>query len=186
MLDFLIQITLRVFRGQIKNFPLQWSSHVLLCHLYYLVNVAFVRIRKFVVVSTFILNINANTAFTIIVNLENTFILEYMLINCVTIPLWCPWNVQPLSLFHALASLTIAALDTNNNFLLCLLLRLLKGRSIPGKVLLTRRPDPLDDSGFQRSPSYQRSFSQNDAGTSDDMDKSMEVMLRVNIYYVYE
>lgn len=66
---------------------------------------------------------------------------------------------------------------------LCLLLRLLKGRSIPGKVLLTRRPDQIDDSGLQdRSPSYQRSFSQNDAGTSDDMDKSIEVMLRVKIY----
>ncbi|XP_039010157.1 GTPase-activating protein GYP1-like [Hibiscus syriacus] len=52
---------------------------------------------------------------------------------------------------------------------------LLKGRSIPGKVLLTRRPDPLDDSGLQeQSPSYQRSFSQNDAGTSDAMDKTVE------------
>ncbi|OMO71108.1 hypothetical protein COLO4_28386 [Corchorus olitorius] len=56
---------------------------------------------------------------------------------------------------------------------------LLKGRSIPGKVLLTRRSDPLDDSGLQeRSPSYQRSFSQNDAGTSEDMDKSIEGKLR--------
>ncbi|XVF29467.1 hypothetical protein REPUB_Repub15cG0123900 [Reevesia pubescens] len=54
-------------------------------------------------------------------------------------------------------------------------LRFLKGRSIPGKVFLTRRPDPLDDSGLQQqSPSYQRSYSQNDAGTSDDMDKYME------------
>ncbi|KAK8704746.1 hypothetical protein V6N13_048359 [Hibiscus sabdariffa] len=52
---------------------------------------------------------------------------------------------------------------------------LLKGRSIPGKVLLTRKPDPLDDSGLQeQSPRYQRSVSQNDAGTSDDMDKSVE------------
>ncbi|XVE81002.1 hypothetical protein DITRI_Ditri15bG0027400 [Diplodiscus trichospermus] len=52
---------------------------------------------------------------------------------------------------------------------------LLKGRSIPGKVLLTRRLDPLNESSLQeRSPSYQRSFSHNDAGTSDDMDKSWE------------
>ncbi|XVE84458.1 hypothetical protein DITRI_Ditri17bG0015500 [Diplodiscus trichospermus] len=51
----------------------------------------------------------------------------------------------------------------------------LKGRSIPGKILLTRRPDPFDDSGSQeRSPSYQRSFSQKEAGTSDEIDKSME------------
>lgn len=62
------------------------------------------------------------------------------------------------------------------------LLRLLKGRSIPGKILLTRRSDILDDSGSQdRSPSYQRSLSQNDAGTSDDMDKSVEVRLRVTV-----
>ncbi|MBA0711136.1 hypothetical protein Golax_010357 [Gossypium laxum] len=59
------------------------------------------------------------------------------------------------------------------------LLRLLKGCSIPGKILLTRRSDILDDSGSQeRSPSYQRSFSQNDAGTSDDMDKSVEEGVR--------
>ncbi|EOY04760.1 Ypt/Rab-GAP domain of gyp1p superfamily protein isoform 1 [Theobroma cacao] len=66
------------------------------------------------------------------------------------------------------------SLDSRFNQTLRNVQGLLKGRSIPGKVLLTRRPDPLDDSGFQRSPSYQRSFSQNDAGTSDDMDKSME------------
>ncbi|KAG8501730.1 hypothetical protein CXB51_003888 [Gossypium anomalum] len=39
-------------------------------------------------------------------------------------------------------------------------IRLLKGRCIPGKILLTRR------------------FSQNDAGTSDDMDKSVEGEVR--------
>ncbi|XP_022722258.1 GTPase-activating protein gyp1-like isoform X1 [Durio zibethinus] len=67
------------------------------------------------------------------------------------------------------------SLDSRFNQTLRNVQGLLKGRSIPGKVLLTRRPDPLDDSGLQeRSPSYQRSFSQNDAGTSDDMDKSME------------
>ncbi|KAE8704454.1 Ypt/Rab-GAP domain of gyp1p superfamily protein isoform 2 [Hibiscus syriacus] len=52
---------------------------------------------------------------------------------------------------------------------------LLKGRSIPGKVLLTRRTDQLHDSGLQeQSPTYQRSVSHSDAGTSDDMDKSLE------------
>ncbi|XWS13177.1 hypothetical protein CRYUN_Cryun36dG0015200 [Craigia yunnanensis] len=67
------------------------------------------------------------------------------------------------------------SLDSRFNQTLRNVQGLLKGRSIPGKVLLTRRPDPLDDSGLQeRSPSYQRSFSQNNAGTSDDMDKSME------------
>ncbi|GMN36243.1 hypothetical protein TIFTF001_005866 [Ficus carica] len=53
---------------------------------------------------------------------------------------------------------------------------LLKGRTIPGKVLLTRRSDPLDDSNLQEhSPSYHRSFSSNDAGTSDRVDKPEEV-----------
>ncbi|KAK4781681.1 hypothetical protein SAY86_015783 [Trapa natans] len=45
---------------------------------------------------------------------------------------------------------------------------LLKGRSIPGKVLLTRRSDPLDDSPWQdRSPKYERSLSENDSGPRD-------------------
>lgn len=52
---------------------------------------------------------------------------------------------------------------------------MLKGRSIPGKILLTTRADPLDDSAFQSSPSFRRSFSHNDAGAIDDMDKSTEV-----------
>ncbi|PPD92057.1 hypothetical protein GOBAR_DD11010 [Gossypium barbadense] len=74
------------------------------------------------------------------------------------------------------------SLDSRFNQTLKNVQGLLKGRSIPGKILLTRRSDILDDSGSQeRSPSYQRSFSQNDAGTSDDMDKSMEVRLRVTV-----
>ncbi|XVF37626.1 hypothetical protein REPUB_Repub20aG0025700 [Reevesia pubescens] len=99
-----------------------------------------------------------------------------MLISCVTITLRCPWSVHSyFSWLHALGSHNYC-FGCNNNFLLFLLLRLLKGRSIPGKVLLTRRPDPLDDSGLQQqSPSYQRSYSQNDAGTSDDMEKYMEI-----------
>ncbi|MBA0738409.1 hypothetical protein Gogos_011771, partial [Gossypium gossypioides] len=67
------------------------------------------------------------------------------------------------------------SLDSRFNQTLKNVQGLLKGRSIPGKILLTRRSDILDDSGSQeRSPSYQRSFSQNDASTSDDMDKSVE------------
>ncbi|TYH27870.1 hypothetical protein ES288_A02G103300v1 [Gossypium darwinii] len=67
------------------------------------------------------------------------------------------------------------SLDSRFNQTLKNVQGLLKGHSIPGKILLTRRLDILDDSGSQeRSPSYQRSFSQNDAGTSDDMDKSVE------------
>ncbi|XP_062082274.1 GTPase-activating protein GYP1 isoform X1 [Humulus lupulus] len=51
---------------------------------------------------------------------------------------------------------------------------LLKGRTIPGKILLTRRSDPVDDlSSQENSPSYQRSFSSNDAGTSDRMEKAV-------------
>ncbi|XWS22191.1 hypothetical protein CRYUN_Cryun29cG0013000 [Craigia yunnanensis] len=66
------------------------------------------------------------------------------------------------------------SLDSRFNQTLRNVQRLFRGRSIPGKVLLTRRSDPLDDSGLQeQSPSYQRSFSQNEVGTSDDMDKSM-------------
>lgn len=89
------------------------------------------------------------------------------------------------SLLHELTSLTIIALNASNNFLFCHLLRLLKGRSIPGKVLLTRRLEMFDNSGVQhQSPSYQRSYSENDAGRSNDADKYMEVMLRVNSYCV--
>ncbi|XWS22181.1 hypothetical protein CRYUN_Cryun29cG0012700 [Craigia yunnanensis] len=66
------------------------------------------------------------------------------------------------------------SLDSKFNQTLRNVQRLLKGRSIPGKVLLTRRPDPLEDSGLQEQcPSNQRSFPQNEVGTSDDMDKSM-------------
>ncbi|XP_025015093.2 TBC1 domain family member 22B [Ricinus communis] len=56
---------------------------------------------------------------------------------------------------------------------------LLKGRSIPGKVLLTRKTDPPEDPSLQeRSPSFGRSFSENDAGTSDRMDMSREAEAR--------
>ncbi|KAK9907197.1 hypothetical protein M0R45_014827 [Rubus argutus] len=52
---------------------------------------------------------------------------------------------------------------------------LLKGRSMPGKVLLTRRSDLLDHSNSQEpSLNYARSFSYNDAETSDSISKALE------------
>ncbi|KAH7848665.1 hypothetical protein Vadar_005899 [Vaccinium darrowii] len=50
---------------------------------------------------------------------------------------------------------------------------LLKGRSFPGKVLLTRRSDPPSDSSL-RSPDIDRSFSNKDAGTSEWLDDFVE------------
>ncbi|KAG5530546.1 hypothetical protein RHGRI_025484 [Rhododendron griersonianum] len=50
---------------------------------------------------------------------------------------------------------------------------LLKGRSFPGKVMLTRRSDPLSDSSL-RSPDTDRSFSNKHAGTSEWLDDSVE------------
>ncbi|XP_044473888.1 GTPase-activating protein GYP1-like isoform X2 [Mangifera indica] len=58
--------------------------------------------------------------------------------------------------------------------------RLLKGRSIPGKILLTRRADPIEDPTLH-SPSSGRSLSQNDAGTSDNMHDSIEVLFMVEV-----
>ncbi|XVF65685.1 hypothetical protein PTKIN_Ptkin09bG0269000 [Pterospermum kingtungense] len=71
------------------------------------------------------------------------------------------------------------SLDSRFNQTLRNVQGLLKGRSIPGKVLLTRRPDPLSDSGLP-SPSYQRSLSQNDAGRRDDVDKFLEGVRNTN------
>ncbi|RZB74333.1 TBC1 domain family member 22B isoform B [Glycine soja] len=52
---------------------------------------------------------------------------------------------------------------------------LLKGRSIPGKILLSRRVDPPDNSNSKvSSPNYKRSFSHNDAGTSDHTSGAVE------------
>ncbi|KAH7833346.1 hypothetical protein Vadar_005314 [Vaccinium darrowii] len=50
---------------------------------------------------------------------------------------------------------------------------LLKGRSFPGKVLLTRRSDPPSDSSL-RSSDIDRSFSNKDAGTSEWLDDFVE------------
>ncbi|CAK8575786.1 unnamed protein product [Lathyrus sativus] len=52
---------------------------------------------------------------------------------------------------------------------------LLKGRSMPGKVLLSRRSEPSDNSNSKVSSTfYKRSFSQNDAGTSDHPSGAVE------------
>lgn len=57
-------------------------------------------------------------------------------------------------------------------FLLLFCFRFLKGRSIPGKVLLTRRPDPPQD---PISPTYHRSLSENDAGRNERFENPVEV-----------
>ncbi|KAL5576230.1 hypothetical protein UlMin_017929 [Ulmus minor] len=75
----------------------------------------------------------------------------------------------------------ISSLDSRFNQTLRNVQGLLKGRSIPGKVLLTRRLDPVDDSSLQEtSPTYHRSFSSNDAGTSDRLEKAEEVQSTSN------
>ncbi|XP_031127260.1 GTPase-activating protein GYP1 isoform X1 [Ipomoea triloba] len=51
--------------------------------------------------------------------------------------------------------------------------RLLKGRSFPGKVLITQRDDPLDASNLY-SPSSGRRISDTEAGSSEQMDGSFE------------
>ncbi|KAL1361904.1 hypothetical protein HN51_010216 [Arachis hypogaea] len=59
-------------------------------------------------------------------------------------------------------------LDSTFNQTLRTVQGLLKGRSMPGKILLSPRSDPVDGSNTKdSSPSYRRSFSHNDAGTSD-------------------
>nr|GME15610.1 TBC1 domain family member 22B [Ipomoea batatas] len=50
---------------------------------------------------------------------------------------------------------------------------LLKGRSFPGKVLITQRDDPLDGSNLY-SPSSGRRISDTEAGSSEQMDGSFE------------
>ncbi|KAJ7980659.1 TBC1 domain family member 22B [Quillaja saponaria] len=75
--------------------------------------------------------------------------------------------------------ITMTSSDSRFNQTLRNVQGLLKGRSIPGKVLLTRRSDPLDDSNLKESPpNYERSYSYNDAGTSDRMAKEVEDEVR--------
>ncbi|KAG6668474.1 GTPase-activating protein GYP1-like isoform X3 [Carya illinoinensis] len=54
--------------------------------------------------------------------------------------------------------------------------QLLKGRSIPGKILLTRRSDP---SLQELSPEYERSSSFKDAGSSDRVTKEVEEEVQI-------
>ncbi|CAJ2679108.1 unnamed protein product [Trifolium pratense] len=52
---------------------------------------------------------------------------------------------------------------------------LLKGRSMPGKVLMSRRSEPSDNLNSKVSSTYfKRSFSHNDAGTSDHISGAVE------------
>ncbi|WCJ41280.1 Ypt/Rab-GAP domain of gyp1p superfamily protein [Euphorbia peplus] len=70
-----------------------------------------------------------------------------------------------------------SSLDSRFNQTLKNVQGLLKGRSIPGKILLTRRTDPVEDpSSRELSPSFSRSLSENYAGTSDRMGVSREVI----------
>ncbi|KAK4566524.1 hypothetical protein RGQ29_002691 [Quercus rubra] len=70
---------------------------------------------------------------------------------------------------------TLTSLDSRFNQTLRNVQGLLKGRSIPGKILLTRRSDPLDESSVQeRTPEYERSLSYNEAGSSDRLAKAVE------------
>ncbi|XP_022634069.1 TBC1 domain family member 22B isoform X2 [Vigna radiata var. radiata] len=78
---------------------------------------------------------------------------------------------------------TAATLDSRLNQTLKNVQGLLKGRSIPGKILLSRRSDPPDSSNSKMSnnpnskissPSYKRSFSHNDAGPSDHTSEAVE------------
>ncbi|CAL5348044.1 unnamed protein product [Camellia sinensis] len=67
---------------------------------------------------------------------------------------------------------TLTGVDSRFNQTLRNVQGLLKGRSFPGKVLITRRSDPISDSGL-RSPDIDRSFSDKDAGTSEQLDDSV-------------
>ncbi|XP_031284935.1 GTPase-activating protein gyp1-like [Pistacia vera] len=71
-------------------------------------------------------------------------------------------------------TISASTLDSRFNQTLKNVQGLLKGRSIPGKILLTRRAEPIEDPSLH-SPSFGRSLSQNDAGTSDHMHDSVEV-----------
>ncbi|KAK3017656.1 hypothetical protein RJ639_003273 [Escallonia herrerae] len=66
-----------------------------------------------------------------------------------------------------------SALDSRFNQTLRNVQGLLKGRSFPGKVLITRRSSPVEDSTL-RSPDSDRSFSDNDIRSSELMDDYIE------------
>ncbi|RDX76159.1 TBC1 domain family member 22B, partial [Mucuna pruriens] len=68
---------------------------------------------------------------------------------------------------------TIGILDSRFNQTLRNVQGLLKGRSIPGKILLSPRVDPLDNSNLS-SPTYIRSSPYSDPGTSDRTSETVE------------
>ncbi|XP_059632949.1 GTPase-activating protein GYP1 [Cornus florida] len=68
---------------------------------------------------------------------------------------------------------SISTLDSRFNQTLRNVQGLLKGRSFPGKVLLTRRSDPLDGSTLL-SQKIERSLSDANTGPSEQMDESVE------------
>lgn len=97
------------------------------------------------------------------------------------------WHSYGWRCFSFQLLLPWAVLDLNNGtyiFFFALQWRLLKGRSIPGKVLLTRRADPPEDPSL-RSSTFGRSFSENDAGTSDQMDMSKEVIRIIDSWHQF-
>ncbi|CAA3029240.1 GTPase-activating GYP1-like [Olea europaea subsp. europaea] len=66
-----------------------------------------------------------------------------------------------------------STLDSRFNQTLKNVQGLLKGRSFPGKVLITQRSDPLDQSALQ-SPNNDRRFSNDDTEQTDKFDRSVE------------
>lgn len=63
-------------------------------------------------------------------------------------------------------------------FVYLILSRLLKGRSFPGKVLLTQKSEPLQECGSPvLSPIMEKSYSENDIGPDEHVDRSSEVIL---------
>lgn len=58
--------------------------------------------------------------------------------------------------------------------ILIMLSRILKGRSFPGKILITRRSNSLNESTLH-SPSSNMSFSPNDTSYKEEMDGDTEV-----------
>ncbi|PSS35819.1 TBC1 domain family member 22B like [Actinidia chinensis var. chinensis] len=76
-------------------------------------------------------------------------------------------------------STSLSSLDSRFNQTLRNVQQLLKGRSFPGKVLISRRSDPLNDSSL-RSPDIDRRFSDKDAGTSEQHDDFVEDDIQSN------
>ncbi|CAO2821808.1 unnamed protein product [Amaranthus hypochondriacus] len=84
-------------------------------------------------------------------------------------------NDSPQPADHDSIKDPISSLDSRFNQTLKTVQGLLKGRSFPGKVLLSRRAEPFDVSSMHLSPrDYKRSSSQNDAGPSKHEDNSVE------------